>query len=137
MKLKIEPFEQPIEILVEVILNPSEDIKKVQKAVFNLFKAEPIPNNNDITKLTLKTSDPNSLNTIYDQLRIRKSIAVARRQLLKNIINDSSTLFLNKQTAFVGVLNICEEENESPLGPIKLMVKSTDIRKFIDWISPK
>jgi predicted RNA binding protein with dsRBD fold (UPF0201 family) len=40
---------------------------------------------------------------------------------------------LNKQAAFAGVVAIVEEEDESPLGPIKITIKNLDIDKIFKW----
>lgn len=37
----------------------------------------------------------------------------------------------------INSLVICENENESPLGPIKVEIHSNNIAKFIDWFAPK
>jgi predicted RNA binding protein with dsRBD fold (UPF0201 family) len=40
---------------------------------------------------------------------------------------------LNKQAAFSGVVVIVEEEDESPLGPIKITIKNQDTEEIIKW----
>jgi len=40
---------------------------------------------------------------------------------------------LNKQASFSGVVVIVEEEDESPLGPIKITIKNQDIEETINW----
>ena len=42
--------------------------------------------------------------------------------------------YLNKQAAFVEKIAICEKADESPLGPIKVILTSVYIDKIIDWI---
>ena len=42
--------------------------------------------------------------------------------------------YLNKQAAFVEQIAICEEFDESPLGPIKVSLSSSNIDRIIDWI---
>ena len=52
--------------------------------------------------------------------------------------HDTTTWFyLNKQAAFVDVIAICEEAEESPMGPIKIIMHSEDISKVIDWLVPE
>ena len=41
--------------------------------------------------------------------------------------------YLNKQAAFVEKIAICEESEESPLGPIKVILTSSRIDEIIDW----
>ena len=58
-------------------------------------------------------------------------------------MKDNSTWFyLNKQAAFVDVVALCNEANESALGPVKVVLESNDIEKTIetltsDWFTPK
>ena len=48
--------------------------------------------------------------------------------------DDSTWFYLNKQAAFVEKIAICEEAEESPLGPIKVVMTSSNIDGIIDWI---
>jgi predicted RNA binding protein with dsRBD fold (UPF0201 family) len=73
---------------------------------------------------------------IYEQIRAKQILGVAHKLLFANVVQDSTYLILNKQVAFMGGLNICEEGSESPLGPIKLIIQSPYIKDFIDWLAP-
>jgi len=64
-------------------------------------------------------------------------MGVARRLLLKNASEESSWVYLNKQAAYMKIVNICEDESESPLGPLKMTFKCRDPLKLIDWIAPE
>jgi predicted RNA binding protein with dsRBD fold (UPF0201 family) len=44
-----------------------------------------------------------------------------------------TSFLLNKQAAFSGIVAIVEEEEESPLGPIKIIIKNKDIEEIIKW----
>jgi len=135
IKLKIKPFNLPLKITVEAQVNPSEDNNKVKMAIQNLIKlVEPILLQKG--KIIVSTSDEKSLYLIYEQIRAKQILGVARRLLLANMAQDSTYLALNKQAAFMGGLNICEEESESPLGPIRLVIQSPYINEFIDWLAP-
>jgi hypothetical protein len=58
-------------------------------------------------------------------------------RILKSNMSDNTTWFyLNKQAAFVNVVAFCDEANESPLGPIKIILESNDIEKTIQTIIP-
>ena len=135
IKLKIKPFDHPLKIIIEAQVNPSEDANKVKIAIQNLIKHIE-PNLSQKDKITTSTNDEKSLYLIYEQIRAKQTLAVARRLLLANMTQDSTYLLLNKQAAFMGSLNICEEERESPLGPIKIIIQSPYINEFIDWLAP-
>ena len=51
-----------------------------------------------------------------------------------NLENDTTWFILNKQAAFVERVAICDEPEESPLGPIKVTLTSSNIDGIIDWI---
>jgi hypothetical protein len=49
--------------------------------------------------------------------------------------NDSAWFYLNKQAAFVDVVALCNEPDESALGPIKIILNSNDIEKTIEHLT--
>jgi predicted RNA binding protein with dsRBD fold (UPF0201 family) len=52
----------------------------------------------------------------------------------KNLDNNSTWFYLNKQAAFAEKIAICGESDESPLGPIKIVLTSNHIEEIIDWL---
>jgi hypothetical protein len=74
------------------------------------------------------------LEKIYDIIHSSQSQKIYQRQLEKNLENDSTWFYLNKQAAFVGSVALCEEAEESPLGPIKVILSSSNIDGIIDWL---
>jgi predicted RNA binding protein with dsRBD fold (UPF0201 family) len=132
--LKIETFPHSIEIRVEVPLQHSEDRKKVEQAVENLFqKIEISSNPDDSKKLVGKTTSVGNLFVIYEKIRARRTLGVVRRLLVAHASTDSTWLFFNKQAAYANIVAVCEELNESPLGPIKMMVICERLDEFINW----
>lgn len=113
-------------------INPSEDPEKVKKAMLNIFPDLSVTTE-EFTAMT-RSDDLRSLEKIYEFIHARKSQKIYRRTLEKNIKNDSTWFYLNKQAAFAGKLAICEESDESPLGPIKVILTSQNIEEIIDWI---
>ena len=57
----------------------------------------------------------------------------ARSIFLKNLVEKKLKLNLNKQAAFVGVVNFLEE---SKLGVIEVEIESDNATKIIDLIAP-
>tara|TARA_B100001750_G_scaffold182781_1_gene151475 strand:- start:172 stop:339 length:168 start_codon:yes stop_codon:yes gene_type:complete len=47
---------------------------------------------------------------------------------------DTTWFYLNKQAAFANVITLCDEEAQSPLGPIKVVLHSKNIEDVIDWL---
>ena len=115
-------------------INPSEDINKIRTAVSNVL----IDMNEKIVGNSLIANSNNyeSLSKIYEIIRAKNIKKVYRRNLRQNIVDDSTWFYLNKQAAFANVIALCDEDNQSPLGPIKIVLQSKNIRDVIDWLVP-
>ena len=124
------PHQCKIEVFSS--LHPSEDPKKVELAISNIFPICKI----EIDKFSVKgiSSEPNSLEKIQDTINSMQTQAIFRKTLQKNLENNTTWFYLNKQAAFVEKLAICEESEESPLGPIKVVITAPNIDKIIDWL---
>jgi len=83
-------------------------------------------------KATSKTLE--SLFRIHEIINSRNTQKVYGRNLKRNLIDDSTWFYLNKQAAFVDVITLCENADESPLGPIKVILQSKYIENIIDWL---
>lgn len=135
MNVKLPPV--PVKLTIEAPLRPSEDPSKVEEALKNIVGGidfTVIKRERD--RLTAKTEDPKGLFTIYERIRARQSLGVARRLLTRNTSEDSTWIYFNKQAAYVKIVNICEDETESPLGPIKMTIYTKEPEKIIDWLAP-
>ena len=133
----VQSFKKPLKIIIEAQINPSENIDKVKTSILNLIRYVELDFLINNKMLTTSTIDEKSLYFIYEQIRARRIVAVIRKFLLKNMNQHSTFLYFNKQVAFVGSVNVCEEESQSPLGPIKLNIQSSYLKEFIDWLAPK
>ena len=112
-------------------VNPSEDPDKTQKSISNIFPYSTIKIEN--YSISAESKDLASLEKIYEVVHSKQSQKTYRRNLQKNLNNDSTWFYLNKQAAFVEKIAICEESEESPLGPIKVILTSSRIDEIIDW----
>ena len=121
-----------LDIRVECQVYPSEDSAKVLRAVKNVV-SNCSPEIAD-GRIRIATKNPEVLITIYEQIRSRRVMGVFRKVLLRNMIANSTWFYLNKQAAFVGTVSICEEESESPLGPIKITIKSNELESLMNWL---
>jgi predicted RNA binding protein with dsRBD fold (UPF0201 family) len=119
-----------IEILS--LINPSEDPKKIETAILNVFPNAKIKIDN--FSVTSNSKDLHLLEKIYDVIHSSQSQKIYQRQLEKNLAHNSTWFYLNKQAAFVGTITLCEEAEESPLGPIKVILTSPNIDRIIDWL---
>lgn len=127
--MKIPSISCKIEMFCSV--NPSEDPKKIKKAISNIFTNSTIKTEN--FSISAQSKDLKSLEIIYEAIHTKQSQKIYRRNLEKNLEDDTTWFYLNKQAAFVEQIAICEEANESPLGPIKVILTSSNIDRIIDW----
>ena len=119
-----------IEILSSI--NLSEDPKKIESAILNVFPDAQIKTDN--FSIVSNSKDLHILEKIYNVIHSNQSQKIYQRQFEKNLDNDSTLFYLNKQAAFVGTIALCEEAEESPLGPIKVILTSSNIVRIIDWL---
>ena len=113
-------------------VNPSESIEKIEKAISNIFPYS-IINNNNLT-IHAQSKELRSFEKIYQFIHNNKLQKNYLRSLEDNLRDDTTWFYLNKQAAFVEQIAICEESNESPLGPIKVTITSSNIDAIIDWL---
>ena len=113
-------------------INESEDVNKVRTAVSNILTDmdEKITDNS----LAANSNNYESLTKIYETMRTRKTKTAYRRHLMRNMTEDSTWFYLNKQAAFANVVALCDEEDQSPLGPIEVVLHSENIEDVIDWL---
>jgi hypothetical protein len=122
----------PVQIRVECDVYPSEDPEKVGRAVRNVV-SNCTPEFID-GKIRAVTERLDAMSKMYEQIRSRRIMGVFRRVLQNNIIGSSTWFYLNKQVAYAGTVSICEEEAESPLGPIKVSITSSRLEAVIEWL---
>lgn len=113
-------------------INPSEDPKKIEQALSNILANIEIKINKE--SLNASSSNIGSLKKIYESIHSRQSANAYRRQLNQNLHDNSSWFYLNKQAAYANTIALCSESEESPLGPIKIILNSTNIEEVIDWL---
>ena len=113
-------------------INASEDIEKVRISLSNILTDMDEKITGDT--LVAKSNNYESLTKIYETMRSRRSKSAYRRHLMRNMAKDSTWFYLNKQAAFANVVALCDEADESPLGPIKVVLHSKNIEDVIDWL---
>ncbi len=131
--MKVPDLSCKIEVYAPVKL--SEDLEKVKQAVSHVILDASLKYENTSVKAT--SMDLQSLSKIHDIVRARRATKTYRRQMRFNTHGDTTWFYLNKQAAYVDVIAICEEAEESPLGPIKVILHSSEIQKVIDWLAPE
>jgi predicted RNA binding protein with dsRBD fold (UPF0201 family) len=114
--------------------NPTEDPEKVRLAVSKVIQSADFQYKEGSIKAT--SNEPESLMKIQETIKKYQTSRVYRRQIRYNTKGDTTWFYLNKQAAFVDVITICEEAEESAMGPIKVIIHSKDLDKMVDWLAP-
>jgi len=125
-----------IDLKVETIVNPSEDTQKVIDAIANLF-TRCSPEVSFRSRVVGRAVGSDSLAILYEQVSSRAAMGVLRRMLLDNRVGDSTSFLLNKQAATSGIAAVIEEEQESPLGPIRVTISCEELDALVDWLVPE
>ena len=119
-------------IMIHASVNISEDPEKVKQAISNVILFDEL--NVEESFISAKSSEVASLEKIYETIHSKHLENIYRRNLEQNTNGNSTWFYLNKQAAFAGKIAICKEEDESPLGPIKVTLKSSNIERLTEWL---
>lgn len=128
---RFEMENNHFEITVMTPVNKTEDKQKVIFSLNNIFpKSELIEKKNTIS---IKGDDFKVLEKLKEKIRSKKSLAVLQRILYNNYHMESTWFLINKQAAFGDVVALIENENESPLGPIKISINGCNLELINEW----
>ena len=120
-------------VQVSCQINPSEDPSKVETAILNIFPDLEISISDKL--LIGKSNGMNTLSNISESICSKNTKNIYQRILKKNSNENSTWFYLNKQAAFVNTVSLCNESNESPLGPIKVVLEGNDIENIIQSLT--
>ena len=120
-------------VQVSCQINPSEDPSKVKTAVLNIFPDLELSISDEL--LLGKSNDIGTLSNISESIHTKNTKNTYQRILKKNSDENSTWFYLNKQAAFVSTIALCNESDESPLGPIKVVLEGDDIENIIQSLT--
>jgi uncharacterized protein len=124
-------------VSAEADLRPTEDLEKVKRALTNLFSGdiEVKGNVGDYGSVRLSGEGQASLERFKIIIQRDRIRAAARAQLFRGMTEQQLVVHLNKQVAYAGHVSFSAPEGESPLGPIRLTIKSDHPVGVIDWLT--
>ena len=114
-------------------INTSEESSKVNTAVRNVFPNLEISINRH--QIIGKSSSIESLSNISESINTKNTKNILQRILKQNTDGHSTWFYLNKQAAFVNMVVLCNESDESPLGPIKVVIEANNIETIIQSLT--
>ena len=134
--MKRPAITSPIELKVEAPVNPPENPQKVIGAIASIVE-RCSPEFRYGGRVVGHAIGSEPLAILYEQVRSRSAMGVLRRMLRDNRAGDSTWFLLSKQAATVGIAAVIEDEQESPLGPIRVTIKCEELDTLIDWLVPE
>jgi len=130
---------EEVALRVEAGVNPTESEEKVKTAVENMFGglSMQVKRQRIGSTLTGEAKSREALENFRAALRRDRVRAAARKFLYRNQRGNAVCFCLNKQVAFTGHVSFSQETGESPLGPIRVVIESENLREIIDWLAPR
>lgn len=126
-----------VTVIIESDILPTEDEFKVERAVRNIFPLIEIRlEENKGRRIKGQAQGLKVLSEFRSLLKRNKIRAAARSIMLTSISASNITVALNKQAAYAGHVSFTADPNESPLGPIIMIIQSPKLQKVIDWLVP-
>lgn len=124
-----------VELEVEVAVNPTEDVEKVERAVRNVLGDIDLKRTTrgDISVLEGYLDDLKSLHHLKELIKRLRIRDAARAYLTRIVRGDILKFGLKKQAAYVGRVSFYHPR-EAPLGPIQITIKG-DVDKAIRYLS--
>jgi len=127
-----------VTITVEAAVEPTEDEKKVERALLKLFptgRADKKTEEGITTGLVVRGTGLEFLSTLRNVIRQERIRTTARAIFLRTSREHMLHIYLNKQAAFMGRVSFCAPFGESPHGPISVSAETDDISALIDYLA--
>jgi len=112
-----------VEVEVEAIVNPTESVEKVERALRNILGEIDLQQtvHDEVTVLRAHMKGLDSLRQLKDRLRQTRIREAARAKLTNSLQGNRLTFGLNKQAAYAGRVSFYRYR-EAPLGPIQITI---------------
>jgi len=115
------------------LVNPTEDLQKVIQSLSNVFEYDELELGEGYVEISGGTSCLLPLKEYLEKNRVRDT---ARKILLKGTSPGEITFKLSKQAAYVGKVNLVEDDLSS-LGEIDVTIRAYDTDEVMDWLCEK
>ena len=124
------------EVEVEAYVYPTEDIEKVKRAMLNLVSPLEFEafDKGDYILLVGRTKNKKALQRLYELFRGQQILDTARAMLEEGYFGEEIIIKVHKQVAYVGKVNFNED---SPLGPITITIRTKDPQRLMKWLAPR
>ncbi len=118
------------DVTISARVSATESAEKIVAAIRNFF-----PEMTVIKKSEERVvCHSNDASTLREAIFGRRILDAVRSILRSNMLEDRTTLGLNRSAAAAGKLSI---DAGGALGPIAVEIESRDMEGFIDWLTPR
>ena len=130
-------MEGGIVVTVDADVYPTEDPEKVLRAVRNIFPSINFEVKwlDSSARVEGSAEGYEALENLKRLLRERRIRAAARSILKSSIRDDLLIFYLNKQAAYAGKASFTEPFIESPLPPIRVIVRAPNLEEVVNWLT--
>ena len=131
-----------MEILITCPVNPTEDIKKVEKALENLLGRSTLVDtyNDNALEISLSYTSRDVMNLVRQTIHETRIIDAARKRIESNWNGTSTKIYFDKQAALAKKTRIIDDNQElPPLGGIEIILtfdSDSEFEEFVNWFTP-
>ncbi len=138
-------------VQIETLYFPSEDKTRIEKGISTILDpTHPSYHCTTTTRegyrwLIAKGKSFQILTPLYHALRKQRILDTVRKILLAQLSQDkidsekpqAISICFNKQHATAGKLHVSPLSGESPLGPLQVILASSNLSYLVDWLTPQ
>lgn len=128
-----------ITIILSAEVKATEDSEKVQEALLNICPiAKVVSIRNASSELILegKATGPEAIDTLAKKFREQRILEAVRQSLMKKVVNNTLVFGIARQAALMNKIHLCDLDDISGMGPIRVEIHAKKIYDLIDYISP-
>lgn len=124
-------------------MHPTEDEEIIKNSFLKIYSFDSFrketPNNRGVYEISASATGPQTLQHIFTQIRRQRTVETIHNytQERLNPITNSCQFNINKQALTMGFIVLSTEPNDSPLGPVSVTIKATDIKPVMDYLFPQ
>jgi predicted RNA binding protein with dsRBD fold (UPF0201 family) len=131
-----------MKLVLKAKIYPTED----EQAIFAIFHkfysfnelTPSKPNEFGVRELFAQIEGVHAISFLYAQVRKQRIVEAVRHFLLYKIDygTNSCRFFVHKQALTQGIITLCNDFNDSPLGAIELELSGNNILEIIEYLVP-
>ncbi len=128
-----------IVILLLADVKATENPERVREALLNICPVANIEATKDETGIYLlkgRATDIEAIATLVKKFREARILEAVRRVFLKQVEEDVLIFGIHRQAAYVGRLHLCDLDDISATGPIRVEIRAKHLLDVIDFIAP-